>query len=379
MNCPKCRNFVQPNARFCGSCGQVIEASGASGTTAGMSTAGNAAVAAGASTATSGAAAPGVTAPGVAAAWSAAAASMPGLLQRIKNIVLEPKTEWPVIAPEATSPAQLYTGYAMPLAAFAAVMSFVHMSVIGVSLPFSGVFRSPIGSGLVYALLAFGFGLLGLFLVALIINALAPTFSGIRNQRQALKVAAYSFTPAWLAALLALSPILPTLLQFVAGCYGIYVLYLGLPILMQAPREKAFGYTATVVICTIVLGILFGVLSATTGYFGHRGLLGASPAEQATEQAAARDQGAAAVGIVLGGVLGTDEKGKAGLVAAIANLAKAGEQSATHAAANDSAAGNAASNSTATSSSGSEQAQSPMVAAGGLAAALGKALGGQRR
>lgn len=296
MNCPKCRNFVQPNARFCGSCGQVIEASGASGTTAGMSAAGNAAVAAGASTATSGAAAPGVTAPGVAAAWSAAAA-------------------------------------------FAAVMSFVHMSVIGVSLPFSGVFRSPIGSGLVYALLAFGFGLLGLFLVALIINALAPTFSGIRNQRQALKVAAYSFTPAWLAALLALSPILPTLLQFVAGCYGIYVLYLGLPILMQAPREKAFGYTATVVICTIVLGILFGVLSATTGYFGHRGLLGASPAEQATEQAAARDQGAAAVGIVLGGILGTDEKGKAGLVAAIANLAKAG----------------------------------------GLAAALGKALGGQRR
>lgn len=302
------------------------------------------------------------------------AASMPGLLPRVKKIVLEPKTEWPVIAMEPTSVAQLYTTYAMPLAAFAALMSFVHMSLIGVSLPFGGVVRSPIGSGLVYALLAFGFGLLGLFLVGLIINSLAPTFSGVRNQRQALKVAAYSFTPAWLSTLLALSPVLPTLLQFVAGCYGIYVLYLGLPILMQAPREKAFGYTASVVICSIALGILFGVLSATTGHFGHRGLLGASPAEQAAEQATARDRGAAAVGNMLGGVLGTDEKGKAGLSAALANLAKTGEQSAQDsAAAMDAAAGGAASNRT------GDNTQSALSAAGGLATALGGALGGSRR
>jgi hypothetical protein len=254
-------------------------------------------------------------------------------------------------------------------AAFASLMSFVHMSLIGMSPPFGGVVRSPIGSGMVYALLAFGFGLLGLFLVGLIINLLAPTFSGVRNQRQALKVAAYSFTPAWLSTLLALSPVLPTLLQFVAGCYGIYVLYLGLPILMQAPREKAFGYTASVVICTIAIGLLFGVLSATTGYFGHRGLLGASPAEQAAQQTAARDHGAAAVGNMLGGVLGTDEKGKAGLSAALANLAKAGEQT------NNTAASNAQT----ASNGGTDSTQSALSAASGLATALGGALGGSRR
>ncbi|MEP6549131.1 MAG: Yip1 family protein [Gammaproteobacteria bacterium] len=353
----------------------MIEASTAAGAAAAMSVADHAL---GAASAT--AAAPSASTSTASGARDPATASMPGLLQRIKNIMIKPKIEWQIIAPEATSPAQLYVGYVMPLAALAALLSFVRMSLIGVSLPFNGVIRTPIGSGLVYALLAFGFGLVGLFLLALIINALAPTFSGVRDQRQALKVAAYSLTPAWLASLLALSPVLPTLLQFVAGCYGIYVLYLGLPTMMQAPREKAVGYTATVVICTIGLGILFGVLSATTGYFGHRGLMGASPAEQAAQQAAARDQGAAAVGNILGGVLGTDEKGKAGLGAALANLAKAGEQSAAQsAAANVPAAGNAASNSNAATSGSSDSAQSPLSAAGGLATALGGALGGSRR
>jgi len=68
-----------------------------------------------------------------------------------------------------------------------------------------------------------------------------------------MKVAAYSLTPACLSSILALSPVLPTLLQFLAGCYGIYVLYLGLPVVMRAPKERALGYTATVVICTILM------------------------------------------------------------------------------------------------------------------------------
>ena len=224
------------------------------------------------------------------AATSAASSSTVGLIERIKNIVLSPNSEWPIIAPEPTTVAQLYLGYVMPLSALAAVMSFVHLSLIGVSVPFAGAIRTPMESGLEYAVAAFGFGLVGLFLVGLIVNALAPTFSGERDLRQALKVAAYSLTPAWLSAVLALSPVLPTLLQFIAGLYGIYVLYLGLPVVMRSPREKAFGYAATVVICTILLGILFGILGAAAGRFG---LLPGTVTASALSPAAAQDQGAA--------------------------------------------------------------------------------------
>jgi hypothetical protein len=296
--------------------------------------------------------------------------STSGLIERIKNIVLSPRSEWPIIAPEPTSIGQLYIGYVMPLAALAAVMSFVHLALIGVSVPFADAVRMPIESGLVSAVAAFGFGLVGIFLVGLIVNGLAPTFSGQRDLRQALKVAAYALTPAWLSSVLALSPILPTLLQFLAGLYGIYVLYLGLPIVMRSPREKAFGYTAMVVICTILLGIVMGILFAAAGRFGLMpGTLGAN----ALAPTATQDQSAAIAGNMIGNVLGTDAKGKANLGAALANLAKAGEseqQSAT--AANTNAA-------VASPANNSDNAQNPTAAVGGVLAAVGGALGGDHR
>jgi hypothetical protein len=71
-------------------------------------------------------------------------------------------------------------------------------------------------------------------------------------------------TPALLSSVLALSPILPTLLQLLAGLYGIYVLSLAFPATMNSARDKPFGYTAAVVICTLVTGaILMAVVTAS--------------------------------------------------------------------------------------------------------------------
>jgi hypothetical protein len=354
MICPKCSRAVPDNTRFCGSCGQQLA---------------QPAVAAPEPVVT-------VAADGT-AAWTASPPQFPGLIDRIKRILLSPREEWPIIASEPTSVAQLYTGYVMPLAALAALMSFVRMSLIGVSLPFGGAIRTPMVAGLIYALVTFGFGLLGLYLVGLIINGLAPTFSGQRDQRQALKTAAYAFTPAWLSTVLSLLPGLATLLQLLAGIYGIYLLYLGLPPLMRSPKDKSFGYTVTVVICTIVLGIVLGAVSAATGAFSHMagGFAGLSNAQS---QEAAQEQGAAIVGNAIGGVLGTDAKGKAGLAAALDNLAKAGQQMEAQQAATPAAAAPAAPPATAAASTAAaaDSAQSAASAATGLLTALGGALGG---
>jgi len=134
------------------------------------------------------------------------------------------------------------------------------MSIVGVSLP-SGTIRTPVASGLVSSAVTFVLGLLGLFLVGVIINMLAPTFRGHASRRQALKTAAYALTPAWLGTALSFLPS-GAFLQLTAGIYGIYVLYLGLPVLMRTPRDKAAGYVAAVVVCTIVLSILFGAIGA---------------------------------------------------------------------------------------------------------------------
>jgi hypothetical protein len=122
-----------------------------------------------------------------------------------------------------------------------------------------GTYRIPFGSALIAAILSYILTLVGTYVLALIIDALAPTFNGQRNQIQALKLAAYSSTAAWLAGIFALIPRLGFL--GILGLYSLYLLYLGLPVLMKAPREKVLPYTAVVVVAAIVLFMIVGMIA----------------------------------------------------------------------------------------------------------------------
>ncbi len=200
------------------------------------------------------------------------------IIERVKNICLRPKTEWDVIAQESASTGSLIAGYVAPLAAIGAVAGLIGRSLIGVTLPFAGTFRVPLVAGIVTAVFTFVMALVGVYVLSLIINALAPTFAGEKNSAQALKVAVYSYTPAWVAGVLQILPALG-ILMFLAALYGLYLLYLGLPRLMKCPPDKAVGYTAVVVVCAIVLGIVIGAIGAAiagAGMFGANVLGGAS-------------------------------------------------------------------------------------------------------
>jgi hypothetical protein len=181
------------------------------------------------------------------------------LVDRVRRILLSPRTEWEVIDVEPTTTAQLYTGYIMPLAAIGPIGQIIGYSVFGVSVPFMGTYRVPIGSAITSALVAYVLSLVGTYVLALIIDALAPTFNGQRSQTQALKVAAYSSTASWVSGIFFLIPGLRILT--ILGLYSLYLLYLGLPVVMKSPREKAVAYTAVVVLAAIVLFLVTGVIA----------------------------------------------------------------------------------------------------------------------
>jgi hypothetical protein len=181
------------------------------------------------------------------------------LKTRAQNIITTPNTEWPVIAAEQSSTGSLITGYVMPLAAIGAIAGFIGGSLVGTTIPFVGTYRAPFMVGLTSACFVFAMAIIGVVILAFIINALAPTFGGQQDSSQAMKVAVYSYTPAWIAGVLQIFPPL-SVLGVLAGLYGIYLLYLGLPHLMKAPQDKAVGYTAVVVVCAIVLSIVLGVI-----------------------------------------------------------------------------------------------------------------------
>lgn len=183
------------------------------------------------------------------------------LVDRVKNILLSPKTEWDVIDTEPATVAGLYKGYIIPLAAIGPVAQAIGWSVFGMRVPFLGSYRTPIGTAITQAVVTYVLTLAAVCVLAIIIDKLAPTFAGTSNQVQALKVATYSYTAAWIAGIFTLIPALSML--SILGVYSLYLLYLGLPVLMKSPKEKALGYTVVVILCAIVLFMLIGFAAAS--------------------------------------------------------------------------------------------------------------------
>jgi len=185
--------------------------------------------------------------------------SQSSLVTRAKNIILQPKSEWPVIDGESTSVRDLYVGYIMPLAAIGPVASFIGLTVFGISAGFAGSFHVPVTTAITSALVQYVLALAGVYVLALIVDALAPTFGGTKNPIQALKVCAYANTAAWLAGIFGILPALAIL--GILGIYSLYLIYLGLPTLMKAPQDKALGYTVAVIVSAIVIYVVIGMIA----------------------------------------------------------------------------------------------------------------------
>jgi len=178
------------------------------------------------------------------------------LVERVKRILLQPKQEWEVISGETATTADLYKSYAIPLAAIGPVASIIGMSIFGMGMPFGPAFRVPMITAVFTAVVHFVLALVGVYVLALIIDFLAPTFSGEKNPGQSLKLAVYSSTAAWMAGVFVIIPALGFL--GITGLYSLYLLYEGIPVLMKTPREKALLYTVAVAVAAIVIFAVIG-------------------------------------------------------------------------------------------------------------------------
>lgn len=176
------------------------------------------------------------------------------LIARVRAILTAPAATWDEIEQEHASLAGLYLTYVMPLAAIGPVAGFIGAMVFG--NPKDGVsFRPPVLNALGAGVAAYLTTLLGVMMLAVVINAFAPSFGAKRNQVQALKVAAYSGTAGWLAGIVFVFPPFG-LLAFLAGIYSLYLLYLGLPKLMKPAQGKAAAYVVLAVVAAILISLV---------------------------------------------------------------------------------------------------------------------------
>ena len=191
------------------------------------------------------------------------------LVDRVKSILLNPKPTWAAIEAEPATPAGLYKDYLVWLAAIPALCGFIGMSLIGVG-GFGITVRVPLLLGLANLVVSYVLSLVGIYVLSLIVNALAPRFGGVANPIQALKLTVYASTAALVGGVFSLLPAL-SILGLLAALYSIYLIYTGLPVLMKNPPEKSMVYTVVVLIAGVVIGLILGAVTAL--FTPHRALM----------------------------------------------------------------------------------------------------------
>jgi Yip1 domain len=171
------------------------------------------------------------------------------LVGRIKGILLQPKSEWQAIEREPGNAGYLFPNYVAIVAAIPPVCTFIGTSIIGY-----GSYRIGIGTGILGALLTYVLSLVGVVVVAYVIDFLAGTFGARKNIENAMKVSAYTPTAAWVAGVFNIIPALGFL--GILGLYSLYLLYVGIDALMKPAAEKALVYTIAVIVCAIIVWII---------------------------------------------------------------------------------------------------------------------------
>ena len=188
------------------------------------------------------------------------------VMQRARSLLVSPRTEWPVIAAEPATVADLYRQYIMIVAALPAICLFVKTSILGYAWHGFSVYRVGIGQGLSAAIVEYGVSLAVVYLLALIIESIAPNFAGQPDRVQALKLAGYSYTASWVAGCAQVLPGLYGLFALAGAIYSVFLLYLGLPSTMKVLPERAAPYAAVTAVIALVLGwVVAAMIGSITG------------------------------------------------------------------------------------------------------------------
>lgn len=175
------------------------------------------------------------------------------IIERAKNILLTPKTEWEVIKGESATPQSLLTSYVLPMAV---------ISCIGPILGAIVFTKLGIKYALVAAVIALLSATLGYYISTYIIDSLATSFSSEKNINKSAQLVAYYSTAGAVGGLLSFIPVLGLIISLAAMVYGIYIMYLGIGPMKNTPEDKKVAY---MIVSFLVAIVLYFVLAAILG------------------------------------------------------------------------------------------------------------------
>ncbi|RKY81384.1 hypothetical protein DRQ07_04245 [candidate division KSB1 bacterium] len=193
---------------------------------------------------------------------------MNAIIERIKAIILNPTQTWDVIAAEDTSAQELMKKYVLLLALVPAVASFLGRWIIGIHIPFVGVYHFSFGASLLISIFNYVVTVASIWVFAKILMFIAPKFDSEKEEDAYFKVSVYSFFPYLAAGVLMIIPSL-SVLVYLAGLYGLYLMYIALPIVLGTPQEKTIPLMVVLIVSAIMVFAIAGsIVSVIVGAFG---------------------------------------------------------------------------------------------------------------
>jgi hypothetical protein len=177
------------------------------------------------------------------------------LIDRVKNILTTPKTEWEVINGESATLSSLLTSYVVPLALIPTVAGLI-----------SNFFwaRWVLGTQyiLINAVITFVGAIIVFVAATYAVDLLATNFKSEKNMGKSAQLVAYSSTAYWVASIVGIIPLLGWLVVLAGAVYSIYLLYLGIGPLKKTPEDQKVVYIIVVIVVMIVIQVIIGAISA---------------------------------------------------------------------------------------------------------------------
>ena len=190
------------------------------------------------------------------------------LLHHIPGLLSQPQQEWVAIRDEQTTVQGLYTGYILIVAAIPPICALLGTTLFGWRIGAGEPVKLTLDSAFQMGIAFYVAILAATFSIGLLINWMSQTYGGEKPLHICLALAAYTATPLFLVGVMQLYPTL--WLNFVVGlpalAYTVYLLFTGVPVMMDIPAERGFLFATSILAVGLVT--LVGLLAITAALWG---------------------------------------------------------------------------------------------------------------
>lgn len=189
------------------------------------------------------------------------------LLEHIIGFFLHPSEEWESVRARNIPQGRVFF-HILLLGAIPVVSGYIGTTRFGWQIGTAETIKLTISSAAIIAVLYYIIIIMAVFSVAWMVHWMGQTYGARQPFTRCLLLAAYIPIPLFLVGITQLYPVLwfNLLIGIPAVTYTVFLLYIGIPVMMEIPPERGFLFSSAVLAFGMV-GMV-GMLAATVILWG---------------------------------------------------------------------------------------------------------------